>query len=94
MVVLEAMAVGLPVISFDCPTGPADMITDGVDGLLVAEGDVAAMSASIRQLIGDPRLRARMGAEGRRTAARYDQRSICARWEAVLAELPQKDGGR
>jgi len=94
MVVLEAMAVGLPVVSFDCPTGPADMITDGVDGLLVAEGDVAALSASIRQLIGDPRLRARMGAEGRRTAARYDQRTICARWEAVLAELPQKDGGR
>jgi glycosyltransferase involved in cell wall biosynthesis len=94
MVVLEAMAAGLPVVSFDCPTGPADMITHGFDGLLVPEGDVAALSASIRQLIGDPQLRARMGAEARRTAARYDQRTICDRWEAVLAELLDKDAGR
>jgi glycosyltransferase involved in cell wall biosynthesis len=94
MVVLEAMAVGLPVVSFDCPTGPADMITNGIDGLLVRDGDVAALSASIRQLIGDPQLRARMGTEARRTAARYDQRTICARWEEVLAELIGKDGRR
>ena len=87
MVLLEAMAVGLPVVSFDCRNGPADMITHGVDGLLVPQGDVARLATSICSLIEDPVLRSIMGNAARRTAATYDLPTICTRWEQLFEEL-------
>ena len=51
MVLLEAMSVGLPVIAYDCPTGPRDIITDGVDGYIVADGDTESLAASLAELM-------------------------------------------
>ncbi|MFG1967415.1 glycosyltransferase [Nonomuraea sp. NPDC049028] len=51
MVILEAMSKGLPVISYDCPTGPAELITHGFDGLLVEPGKIHAMADAICTLI-------------------------------------------
>jgi glycosyltransferase involved in cell wall biosynthesis len=59
-VVVEGMAAGLPVIATDAG-GPAEVITDGVDGLLVPPGDVDALTAALRRLAIDQRLRARLG---------------------------------
>ena len=69
-VVVEGMAAGLPVIAANAG-GPAEIITDGVDGLLVLPGDVAALAAGLRRLAGDSALRARLGAAARRRASDF-----------------------
>lgn len=85
MVVIEAMGTGLPVVAFDCPTGPAEMITHGHDGLLVPAKDVAGFTAALRKLIEDDGLRHRMGERALVTAGAYDPAAIGARWNALIA---------
>jgi len=60
MVLGEAMALRVPVISTDCPTGPRDLLDDGRAGLLVPVGDALAMSVAIRRILTDAHLRARL----------------------------------
>ncbi|GAA3138601.1 hypothetical protein GCM10010466_31940 [Planomonospora alba] len=86
MVMIEAMAHGLPVVAFDCPTGPADVLTDGVDGLLVPAGDVEALAAGIGRLIRDGELRRRMGAAARETVRDYAPDAVMPLWENLFAE--------
>jgi glycosyltransferase involved in cell wall biosynthesis len=81
------MSAGLPVVSFDCPRGPGEIITTGRDGTLVPPEDVAGLSQAIDELIADPARRRAYGAAALETAAAYDQREIGARWEALLARL-------
>ncbi len=87
MVLLEAMAVGLPVVSFDCRNGPADMIRHGRSGLLVPDRDVAALSRSLGDLVADATLRRRLGDAAREAATDFDLEAICARWEELFAEI-------
>ena len=87
MVLLEAMGKGLPVVSFDCPTGPREIVRDRENGLLVPDRDVDALAAAIGEMIEDEELRRRCGAGARQTAARYSIDVIGARWEELLAEL-------
>jgi glycosyltransferase involved in cell wall biosynthesis len=85
MVILEAMSKGMPIVAFDCPTGPREAITDERDGLLVPPEDVDAFAAALLRVIEDPGLRERLGAAARETARDYDIEVIGARWETVLA---------
>jgi glycosyltransferase involved in cell wall biosynthesis len=87
MVVVEAMSRGLPVVSYDCPNGPGEIITHGRDGLLVPAEDVAGLSAALEQLVVDPDRRARMGAEALRTAQAYEPAGVAASWQALLEEI-------
>ena len=80
MALVEAMACGLPVVSYACPAGPGDIITDGVDGFLVPPGDEKALADRICTVIGDDGLRNRMGEAAFRSSARYDIDRIVSMW--------------
>lgn len=71
MIIIEAMRAGVPVIAFDCPEGPGEIITDGVDGVLVPAEDVAALAAAIERCTADDEWREHLSCGGRRTAERY-----------------------
>ncbi|MBG0812648.1 glycosyltransferase family 4 protein [Planomonospora sp. ID82291] len=85
MVMIEAMGHGLPVVAFDCPTGPGEVLTDGVDGLLVPPGDVGALAAGIGRLIADEELRRRLGAAARETVRDYAPDAVMPLWENLFA---------
>ena len=91
LVILEAMSVGRPVVSFDCPRGPGEIITTGRDGTLVPPEDVPGLSAALEELVADPAKRQAYGAAALATAAAYDQSEIGAQWEALLLALEQRE---
>ena len=84
MVLTEAMACGLPVVSFDCPWGPRSIITDGADGLLVENGNVEALADGLIRLIGDDDLRRRMAANGIKNVQRFSIDYIAERWKKLF----------
>ncbi|GII80686.1 hypothetical protein Sru01_56680 [Sphaerisporangium rufum] len=93
MAILEAMSKGLPVVSFDCPFGPREIITDGRDGLLVRSKKAADLAEGVCRLIEDEDLRRRLGRAALRTAGRYDLATVGARWEALLGDLAAARSG-
>lgn len=83
----EAMAMGLPVVSFDCPSGPSQIIRPGQDGLLVPLGDQEGLERALDHLMMDAVLRASMGAQARKVVERFSLEQILALWEACIAEV-------
>jgi GalNAc-alpha-(1->4)-GalNAc-alpha-(1->3)-diNAcBac-PP-undecaprenol alpha-1,4-N-acetyl-D-galactosaminyltransferase len=80
----EAMAAGLPVIAFDCPSGPSAMIRHGIDGLLIPVEDVSGLAAAIDRLIANPAERAARAARAPAVVERYSEAAIMNRWEELL----------
>jgi glycosyltransferase involved in cell wall biosynthesis len=87
MVMLEALSKGLPLVSFDCPRGPADIIRHGKNGLLVPDGDVPALSEALETVVADDALRHAMGARALADAEKYLPDRVAASWEALFEEL-------
>ena len=87
LVLIEAMACGLPVVSFDCPSGPDEIITDGVDGLLVPSGDVHTLAEKLMNLMSDKDLRERLGQQARQTVQRYDMEVLANQWTTLFEKV-------
>ncbi|HOC12374.1 MAG TPA: glycosyltransferase [Propionicimonas sp.] len=90
LTVQEAMSYGCPVVSYDLRYGPADVITDHVDGLLVPYGDRKAMAATVVAALRDPELLARMSAAAPKRAAEFGEAPFAARWSALFNEFAPK----
>ena len=90
-VIQEAMACALPVVSTDCPSGPREMITPGVDGLLVANEDAVALADGIIELIESGAERRRtMGAAARARVQGMSQERVARQWEQLLVRLERE----
>ena len=87
LVLLEAMSKGTAVVSFDCPTGPADIVDDHRNGILVPPEDVDAFAAGLVEMVEDEELRRRCGAAAIDTARAYRMDSIGPLWGRLFTEL-------
>ena len=87
MVLLEAMACGLPVVSFDCPWGPSDIIKNGEDGFLVEYLNTNKEAERICQLIENPQLRKTMGTNARINIRRYERDTVMKQWTELFKKL-------
>lgn len=89
-VLLEAMALGLPCLALDCPSGPAEMTRQGEDALLVPLGDEPGLTLALERLMQDVQLRADLG---RRAAisvrARYGLPAVLTQWQALMQDVTQ-----
>jgi glycosyltransferase involved in cell wall biosynthesis len=87
MVLLEAMACGLAVVSFDCPCGPKDIVKDGEDGLLVENGNIDLLASSLSRLMNDETLRQSMSKTGQKNAQRFSIDYVADQWRRLFESL-------
>lgn len=87
LVITEAMAAGVPFVSYDSPNGPAAIITSGVDGLITPLDDVEALAGGLLRLINDDDERRRMAAAALATANRFRSGPIVEQWDALYREV-------
>ncbi len=87
MVIVEAMACGLPVVSFDCPWGPRSIIKDGEDGLLAENGNINDLANCLLKVMGDERLCQSMSQAGLRNVRRFNIQNIAERWRLLFESL-------
>jgi len=90
MSLCEAMACGVACVSFDCDSGPADIIRNGVDGILVPDGDVNGLADAMRNLMGDKSLRERIAVRAPEVTERFGLERVSAMWDGLLNQLVSK----
>ena len=90
MVLIEAMACGLPCVSFDCPYGPRNIIKDGEDGFLIEYLNTHALADGICKLIEDKELRKSMGRKGRENVLRFSREKVMQQWVDLFESLTKR----
>ena len=90
MVLVEAMAYGVPAIAFDCKCGPKDIIRQGENGLLVRDGDIEGLAQAMQRLMDDEPLRLRMGEEAKKVVDTYSEEAVMSQWTALFESLANK----
>ena len=86
-VIIEAMSCGLPVVSYACPCGPKDIITDGVDGFLVPPKDEETLAERICRLIEDETLRCRLGGAALERSKDFGIERVLKMWTDLFTTL-------
>lgn len=87
MVLIEAMACGVPCVSFDCPCGPSDIIADGEDGFLVENGNIGSFAEKLQLLMAHESLRRDMGQKAKQNVKRYLPEVIVPEWDSLFKSL-------
>ena len=87
MVLIEAMACGLPVVSFDCPCGPKDIVSHDEDGLLVPSGDIEKLANAMSQLMDSYELRHQMAKNAIGNVRRFQIDEIADRWQLLFEDV-------
>lgn len=90
-VVAEAVVSGLPVVAFDCAYGPRELVFDGVNGLLVQDGNVGALADAIGRLMSNPTLRAAMADANVRLQQKLAPETILALWDRTISDAARKE---
>ena len=84
LVMVEALACGLPVVSFNCPWGPRNIVKHGEDGLLVESGNAEALADSLSRLMVDESLRCTMSQAGKENVKRFNMEQLADRWRTLF----------
>ena len=87
MVIVEAMACGLPVVAFDCPCGPKDIITDGVNGILIEKDNVEKLAKGIISVAESPNLANKIAQNAQIRSHDYDLDTIAGKWKCLFDSL-------
>lgn len=87
LVLMESLASGVPVVSYDCPNAPAAIITDGSDGTLVPPEDIDGLAAALGDLMGDDAKRQAYGEAAVRNVQRFAPAVVAGEWLTLLDKL-------
>ena len=87
MVIVEAMACGLPVVAFDCPCGPKDIISDGINGILIEKENVEKLAKGIISVAESPNLAKKIADNAQRHSHDYDINSVADKWKCLFEGL-------
>ena len=87
MVLIEAMTFGLPVISFDCPNGPKDIISNNEDGFLIENGNTCEFAEKLKKLMMSENLRREMGKNATENVLRFSAKKIVQKWDEHFRSL-------
>lgn len=87
LVLVEAMSCGVPCVSFNCPQGPAEIIEDGVNGVLVENGNIVALADAIEDLIVNENKRIEMGRKAHEIVQKYSLEKIMDMWVELFNKL-------
>ena len=90
MVLVEAMACGVPAIAFDCKCGPKDIINNNVNGILVHNGDIQGLADAMMRLMKDEGLRKRMSEEAKKVVDTYSEETVMKQWTKLFESLIKK----
>jgi GalNAc-alpha-(1->4)-GalNAc-alpha-(1->3)-diNAcBac-PP-undecaprenol alpha-1,4-N-acetyl-D-galactosaminyltransferase len=83
----EAMAHGLPVLSYNCPSGPSELIRDGIDGILVPPGNMEALGVGMDRLMSNEAERQKLSASAPQVVERFGLKAIMEAWTHLIEEL-------
>lgn len=88
LTICEAMACGLPIVSFDCPSGPSELVVDGQNGYLIRNvGDIYTMADKLSVLMESEDLRCKMGVESKRLSLQYSLDNIMEQWVELFRKV-------
>lgn len=90
MVMIEAMACGLPVVSFDYKCGPKDIIQSGINGLLVPNGDIQALADAMMKVMEDEAYRKMLSLNARKVVDTYSEQAVMSQWIRLFTSITAK----